>query len=264
MMPAEPTVEGYCVLAIGAACYLAIAMLWHWTYGKPPESQDEIERRTQFSRDTQRIQEQLDREKIEEWKQYREAVKQCTWNNMAAPTFQQKFDKAMLEARESIVSERNEADEWLGESLAADYKRRHDELIELIRSATQKERDKVSKALKHSLWGDPGHAKETSHSMGAASFPYVLSAPSMSLMPGEYRNPFHFLDEFDKWFEFQSRKRFCKERTHDIIKDMLKNDIERARKAYDSSNHGLGFDVMCDFGVQVLHPKTILIKPDFT
>lgn len=71
-MPTEPTVAGYCVLAIGAACYLGLALLWHWTYGKPPESQDEIERRTQFSRE---LQANADREKIEEWKQYRKEAR---------------------------------------------------------------------------------------------------------------------------------------------------------------------------------------------
>jgi len=263
-MPSEPTITGYCVLAIGMSCDLGLALLWHWTYGKPPESQEEIERRTQFSRDTQLIQEQLDREKIEEWKQCREAAKRSTWNNMTAPTFQMKFDKAMLDARESIARERNEADEWIGEALAADQKRQHDELIELIRNATQKERDKVSKALEHSFWSDPGHALGMSHARSAASFPYALPVPIMSMMPGEYRNPFHFLDEFDQWFEFQSRKRFYKEKTQDIIQDMLRHDLGRARKAYDASSYGLKFDVMCDFGVQIFHPQAVLIKPDFT
>jgi len=71
-MPSEPTLAGYCILAIGLSCYLVLAMLWHWTYGRPHESQDEIERRAQFFRESQRIR---DREKIEEWKQYRESVK---------------------------------------------------------------------------------------------------------------------------------------------------------------------------------------------
>lgn len=74
-MESEPTVQGYCVLAIGLACYFALALLWHWTYGKPIESEEEIERRTQFSREMQRIQDRSDREKIEEWKDYREAAR---------------------------------------------------------------------------------------------------------------------------------------------------------------------------------------------
>lgn len=64
----EPTIAGYCVLAIGAACYLAFAMLWHWTFGKPSESHEEIERRTQFSRSEQ---DDLD----EMWDHRREAVR---------------------------------------------------------------------------------------------------------------------------------------------------------------------------------------------
>ena len=74
-MTTEPTITGYCFLVVGMSCYLGLAMLWHWTYGKPPEIQKEIERRTQFSRE---LQANVDREKIEEWKQYREAAKRGT------------------------------------------------------------------------------------------------------------------------------------------------------------------------------------------
>lgn len=47
---------------------------------------------------------------------------------------------------------------------------------------------------------------------------------------GEYRNPFHFLNEFDQWFEFQRRRRFEKESTWSILSDMLRDDLERAAR----------------------------------
>jgi hypothetical protein len=42
--------------------------------------------------------------------------------------------------------------------------------------------------------------------------PYPI-AMRINLRPGEYRNPFHFLNEFDQWFEFNRRDRFEKEST---------------------------------------------------
>ena len=227
-MPTEPNVTGYVVLAIGIVCYIALALIWHYAFCQSLENEDEAERRTQFCR---ALQDKVDRDKIEEWKQFREASKRSTWNNVTEPAFQMKFDKAKL-----------------------------DKAIEAANEAT-------ARLVEQGLYGDPMsrcHIYGMRHLMGGTMFPHVLPAPVNSLMPGEYRNPFHFLDEFDQWFEFQSRKRFYREKTQDIIQDMLKNDIERAHKAYDASRCGLKFDVMCNFGVQILDPRSVLIRPDFT
>ena len=60
-----------------------------------------------------------------------------------------------------------------------------------------------------------------------------LNVPA--ILPGEYRNPFHFLDEFDQWFEFEKRKHFDKQPTHRIIADMLPHDLARAAKSFDAN-----------------------------
>lgn len=81
----------------------------------------------------------------------------------------------------------------------------------------------------------------------------------MNFLPlpySEYRNPFHFLDEFDQWFEFEKRRRFDKESTCVIICDMLKHDLIRARKSMDrSSGWEITFNVTHDFGLKVLSTK---------
>lgn len=56
-----------------------------------------------------------------------------------------------------------------------------------------------------------------------------------ALLPGEYRNPFDFIDEHDQWFEFLRRKYFGKEATYDIIRDMLSDDLARAARAADTN-----------------------------
>ncbi|MEM1225878.1 MAG: hypothetical protein AAGJ40_09275 [Planctomycetota bacterium] len=66
------------------------------------------------------------------------------------------------------------------------------------------------------------------HAISAA-----LGVPS--IMPGEYRNPFDFLTEFDEWFEFKKRQYADREPTHRIIKDMLSHDLHRAALSYDSN-----------------------------
>jgi len=55
-----------------------------------------------------------------------------------------------------------------------------------------------------------------------------------ALRPPEYRNPFHFLDEFDSWFEFMRRTRFEKESACSVIRDMLSHDITRAAESLDT------------------------------
>lgn len=56
-----------------------------------------------------------------------------------------------------------------------------------------------------------------------------------TILPGEYRNPFDFLREFDKWFEFEERKHYRKESTYSIVRDMLRDDPWRASKAMDAN-----------------------------
>jgi len=56
-----------------------------------------------------------------------------------------------------------------------------------------------------------------------------------AVMPGEYRNPFNILDEFDEWFEFEKRHHFDKESTHKIIEAMLSHDVARAAKSFDAN-----------------------------
>lgn len=80
-----------------------------------------------------------------------------------------------------------------------------------------------------------------------------------SLMPGEYRNPFDFLTEFDQWFEFVSRKRFGKESTYDIIRQMLRNDLSRASRAMDVNYSSARMQATMQFGATVIFPKSILI-----
>lgn len=78
------------------------------------------------------------------------------------------------------------------------------------------------------------------------------------LLPGEYRNPFHFLNEFDQWFEFQRRKRFAKQSTFEIISDMLRNDIKRAAKSLDTNYSGIRFDCRMQFGASVINSRSII------
>lgn len=52
-----------------------------------------------------------------------------------------------------------------------------------------------------------------------------------TLMIGEYRNPFHILDEGDQWFEFEKRRGFDSEPTWRILADMLAHDLDRANRA---------------------------------
>jgi len=79
------------------------------------------------------------------------------------------------------------------------------------------------------------------------------------LLPGEYRNPFDFLTEFDQWFEFISRKRFGKESTYDIIRQMLRNDLARASRAMDTNYSSARIHARMQFGATVIEPRSILI-----
>lgn len=81
------------------------------------------------------------------------------------------------------------------------------------------------------------------------------------LMPGEYRNPFHFLSEFDQWFEFESRKRFDRESTWSILSDMLRDDLGRAGWHRIQER----FDIVRFDPIPVMiDPRAVLIKGDFT
>jgi len=60
-----------------------------------------------------------------------------------------------------------------------------------------------------------------------------LSVPLV--LPGEYHNPFDFIDEFDNWFEFERRRHFGKESTHSIIASMLAHDQIRAIRSMDTN-----------------------------
>ena len=81
------------------------------------------------------------------------------------------------------------------------------------------------------------------------------------LRPGEYRNPFHFLNEFDQWFEFNRRARFEKESTWSILSDMLSDDLERAAR-YEIKER---FDtVRFDPAPVMLDRRSVYIKGDFT
>ena len=53
---------------------------------------------------------------------------------------------------------------------------------------------------------------------------------------GTYRNPFCFLGEFDRWFEFTKRKIADKEPTMNIIEEMLEGD-ERNVADYLETNY---------------------------
>ena len=79
------------------------------------------------------------------------------------------------------------------------------------------------------------------------------------LMPGEYRNPFNFLTEFDQWFEFASRKTFGKESTYDIICQMLRNDLARASRAMDTNYSSAMIHARMQFGATAIEPRSILI-----
>ena len=81
------------------------------------------------------------------------------------------------------------------------------------------------------------------------------------LMPGEYRNPFHFLNEFDQWFEFESRKRFEKEPTWSILSDMLRDDLGRAARYEIIERFAT---VRFDPEPIMLDPRAIFIKGDFS
>lgn len=82
-----------------------------------------------------------------------------------------------------------------------------------------------------------------------------------SLHPGEYRNPFHFLNEFDQWFEFNRRARFEKESTWSILSDMLRDDLERAAR-YEVKER---FDTVRFDPVPIIFdPRAIFIKGDFS
>lgn len=80
-----------------------------------------------------------------------------------------------------------------------------------------------------------------------------------AIMPGEYRNPFHFLDEFDDWFEFEKRKHSDNEPTHRIIADMLSHDLALAAKSFDANYTSLKRYANEHFGKAVFDNRTAMI-----
>ena len=63
-----------------------------------------------------------------------------------------------------------------------------------------------------------------------------LGVPAHLFFPrGHYVNPFDFIEEFDNWFEFYRRHYFDKETTHNIVRDMLRNDPNRAMRAFNAN-----------------------------
>jgi hypothetical protein len=67
-------------------------------------------------------------------------------------------------------------------------------------------------------------------------------------MPGEYRNPFSFTDEFDQWFEFEKRRHCDCEPTFHIIRDMLSDDLHRAAQSLDTNYSSLKATANAHYG----------------
>lgn len=75
------------------------------------------------------------------------------------------------------------------------------------------------------------------------------------LSADEYRCPFDFLDEFEKWFEWHRRLRFEGKTTGHIITSMVA-DVERI-KAHKIERP---MRMYMDFGIRVSPPRSLLLS----
>ena len=78
-----------------------------------------------------------------------------------------------------------------------------------------------SDEIKFTVSHDPGV-----HLMDDFAFALMKIADNLGIPASlfEYRCPFDFIHEHDKWFEFYRRKYFDREPTYEIIRSMLNND----------------------------------------